>query len=54
MDEQKMKAAVKEGIKEWLDEKYLAFGKWSAGAFMAALFGAVMYFVLTHSGWTHK
>lgn len=48
-----MKAAVKEGLREWLDAKYAAFGRWSLHGLMAAgLAGSVVVF-LWSQGW-HK
>lgn len=49
-DEEKeeiIKRALKEALHEWLDDKFLMFGKWSMGAVMAAFFSAMVYFVLT-------
>lgn len=51
MKEEEIKAALKEAIKEWMDEKFAEFGKWSfRGIFIAAL-GALTYFILTTNGW---
>jgi predicted transcriptional regulator len=47
------KAVVKEALKEWLDEKFLTFGKWSAASIAAMLLAAVIYFILTNQGWKH-
>lgn len=46
-----MKAAVKEALKEWLDEKFLSFGKWSVAALAAAALAGIVFFVLWASGW---
>lgn len=48
-----MKDATKQAIKEWLDEKFSQFGKWSMGAIAALVLAALLYFILTMSGW-HK
>ena len=48
------KAVMKDALKEWLDQKYTDFGKWSFGALMAAILGAVIYFILSANGWTKK
>lgn len=45
------KEAVKEALKEWLDEKFLTFGKWSAGAVAAAFLVAAVYFIFVMDGW---
>lgn len=47
------KRIVKEAIKEWLDDQFATFGKWSAISIGAATLGLLAYFLLTSSGW-HK
>lgn len=39
------KEVVKEALKEWLDEKFLSFGKWTAVSILAALLCAAVYFI---------
>lgn len=40
---------MKEAIREWLDEKYAAFGKWSIRAIgVTALAGLLYFYVATH------
>lgn len=51
--EDDIKAALKEALKEWLDEKFASFGKWSLTALGAAGLAALVYFILTANGW-HK
>lgn len=46
-----IKDAMKEAMKEWLDEKFAAFGRWSFYGFMAALFTAFTYFIMASTGW---
>lgn len=48
-----IKGAMKEALKEWLDAKFAEVGVWTLRAFAAALLGAVVFFILTMSGW-HK
>lgn len=36
---------VKEALKEWLDDKFLMFGKWSAASLAAAGLVAIVYFI---------
>lgn len=48
-----IKAALKEALKEWLDEKFTSFGKWSFGTLAVLLLGAFVYFILWSQGW-HK
>lgn len=45
------KAAMKEAIKEWLDERFIMFGKWSLITFATCIFAAFIYFVAWMSGW---
>lgn len=46
------KIALKEAIKEWMDERLRDLGRWSLRGIALAAFGALVYFVLTHSGWS--
>lgn len=39
------KAVIKEALKEWLDDKFLAFGKWSMAAIAASALAAAVYFI---------
>ncbi len=48
-----MRDSMKQAIKEWLDEKFSQFGKWSLGAIAALTLAALLYFILSMSGW-HK
>lgn len=45
------KEALKEGLQEWLDAKYAAFGKWSLRAIGAAALSVLAYLYLTSKGW---
>lgn len=51
-EEEKKKQIIKEALKEWLDEKFLAFGRWSAISFAALALYAVIYFILKTNGWS--
>lgn len=53
MSDEETKAALKQALKEWLDEKFTTFGKWSAGMFGATILVGVVYFLLWVNGW-HK
>lgn len=53
MSEADIKAALKEAIKEWMDQKVLLFGRWSLGAVASASVFALAYFILSVSGF-HK
>jgi hypothetical protein len=41
-----VKEALKEAHKEWLDDKFAAFGRWTFWALVAMLFGALIHFVV--------
>jgi hypothetical protein len=51
VSDQETKDALKEALKEWLDEKFAQFGKWSFTAICAAALGALAYFILWTNGW---
>lgn len=46
------KKVVKEALKEWLEEKFSAFGKWSLASMAAMALVALVYFILISKGWT--
>jgi flagellar biosynthesis/type III secretory pathway M-ring protein FliF/YscJ len=50
-----MKAAAKEAIKEFLDEKWTHLtsrvGKWALGCIAAAVVAALVYLILWANGW---
>lgn len=52
MDKNEFKKILKEAMKEWLNDAFATFGRWSASAFAAAVFIALVYFVLKINGWT--
>lgn len=43
-----VKAALKEALKEWMDEKYSEFGKWSVHTILAAALAALAYYLVSH------
>lgn len=51
MNKEDMKAAVKDALKEWLDEKFAMFGRWGLGSLAALGLAAVVYFILWAYGW---
>lgn len=51
MSENETKDALKEALKEWMDEKFASFGKWSLGAIATAALGLLAYLILTTNGW---
>jgi hypothetical protein len=52
-DSGQFKGMVKEALHEWLDEKFMALGKFSAGAIAAAALAGITYFIFWSNGW-HK
>jgi hypothetical protein len=52
-DDDQQKRIIKEALKEWLDEKFAAFGKWSFFSLAAAGLAALVFFILWVNGW-HK
>jgi len=45
------KQIVKEAIKEWLNETWAEFGKWSARSIAAIVISVVAYLWLSQHGW---
>lgn len=48
---QELKEIVKQAIREWLDEKFAQFGRWSIGALAALILAALLYWTLAMHGW---
>ncbi|WP_295678581.1 hypothetical protein [uncultured Nevskia sp.] len=53
MTKDETKAALKEALHEWLDDKFVSLGKWSLGGICAAGLGLMAYFLIVTNGW-HK
>lgn len=53
MDKNDLKEVTKEAIKEWLDDRFAQFGRYTATALSAAIFAAFIYFILKMNGWQH-
>ena len=49
-----IKEALKEGLREWLDDQFAEFGKWTMRAAVAALLAGVVWLALVSSGWKHS
>jgi len=47
-----IKVLLKEALKEWLDEKYGAVGRWTVNGLLVALVGAACWMILWKAGWT--
>lgn len=48
-----IKQALKEGLREWLDDQFAEFGKWTMRAALAALLAGIVWLSLVSSGWKH-
>ena len=48
-----IKQALKEAMKEWLDEMFSTFGRWSLTGLAAAGMAGIVYLALVGAGW-HK
>ena len=53
LEEQKQthKEAIKEGLQEWLDDKFIEFGKLSMKGILAVLLVALVYLWSVSQGW---
>jgi len=51
IDPEIQKQAVKEALREWLDERYAALGRWAFTSIMAAAFAGLIYLALIGAGW---
>lgn len=47
------KEIFKEALKEWLDEKFAEFGRWSLMGLGAAALAGMVALVLYSQGWRH-
>ncbi len=52
MDKNEMKQLFKDALKEWLDQKFADFGKWSAAGIAAMVLAAMAYLALRMNGWS--
>lgn len=52
-DNEDMKQAAKEAIKEWLDEQVNKLGWWSIKTLAGLGLIALIYFILIMNGWKH-
>lgn len=50
LDRDEQKEIVKEAIREWLDERYSEFGKWTLHGLLAAIIAAMTYYLALHGG----
>ncbi len=49
-DEAQMKKIMKSAIKEWMDERYAAFGKWSIRCIGVAALGILGWLIIQMNG----
>ena len=52
-DKAMMKEVVKETLREWLDEKFTQFGKWSFYGLVAMFLAGIVWIFMLQNGW-HK
>jgi len=55
-DEQKqvIKNAIKEAAKEWLEDQYREFGRWTVKGLAALAFVTLLWLILERYGWKHS
>jgi|TARA_R110000851_G_scaffold124121_1_gene254227 hypothetical protein len=51
MNQEDQKQAIKEGLQEWLDSKFIEFGKLSLKGLFAFLLAALVYLWAASQGW---
>jgi hypothetical protein len=49
LSEDQIKEALKDGLKEWLDDQYASLGKWLVGAVLVG----VVYLLVKFGGFPH-
>ena len=47
-----VKDMLKEALREWMDEKFAAFGRWSIYGILASILGGIAWAILVTKGWT--
>lgn len=52
IDPEVQKQAVKEALREWLNEQFAAFGRWTFHGLMAAAFAGLVFLALKGQGWS--
>ncbi|HEY0181275.1 MAG TPA: hypothetical protein VGC09_00570 [Rhodopila sp.] len=46
-----LRTAIKEALREWLDQQFATFGRWTMAGLMSAALLGVVYLALTGMGW---
>lgn len=49
--DEEQKEILKQALKEWMDERFAAFGRWTFYGFLVAAWGALAYLILYSEGW---
>lgn len=52
IDKQVQKDAIKEALREWLNEQYAEFGKWTLRSVAALVLAGLVGWWATSHGWT--
>lgn len=50
MSDDDIKDVFKEALKEWMDEKFAKFGKWTLGALGVIIFGFILKLISSWHG----
>lgn len=50
LSKEEVKQALKEASKEWLDEKYAQFGRWTLMSILCGALAALLMFLASHGG----
>lgn len=51
LDQETQKAAIKEALKEWMDEQFAALGRWTFYGLLTIAFAGLVYLALVGQGW---
>lgn len=51
-DSAREKEVMKEAIREWMDDAFAEFGKWTMKGILAMAFAGAIYLALKGQGWT--
>lgn len=49
-----LKEAIKEAAREWMDEQFAAFGRWTAIGIASGVFGLAVQLLVVHDIWPFK
>ncbi|NMM21858.1 MAG: hypothetical protein HHJ15_18215 [Rhodoferax sp.] len=52
IDMDTQKDVVKEALREWLDDAFATFGRWTFMGLLAAAFAGAVYLALKGQGWS--